>query len=697
MKTKLARVISVLAFTVSLAAGAWGQQAPLSDDELIEQYRSDIRLMLDNTPSPGAPEEETYRNSLLGLRRKLRDLLVEKRGALKSRMQNLRAGASAEVQAVVGSLASTLERVNGEVDAIDRALGQGDAAAAPGRPAADAAPNQSVLSKDDRETLAAARRLLEGAKSERAAMRAASERAVGSITDEQLEEAAAPPEVAGNELPAARCVNGMPVNGSGDSARPGSRYEMAVCTLARNIVLQNRQKRVINLSGDATPLFGILVPKLLKTVGDASYVAFVTEAQERRTDQQLGAGPSGGGATSLVSKGGIPYLFSFAVENGAATRTQGDTGVTFRFNPAGALQTLANRGFITGFRQTENDALLKFLRKTSVGLTFDTSRGDNAGAFTGDRQQLSEVNVKFEFVNERDPRHRKYQREWERFMAEHGVGLAGQIWQTTISTINLGGDEDDPAFTDPALQAWLVKTNEEIAAVDQSLGNEARMDAVAEVIRKRADLLPVDLVNEQTVAAISGFARQFKEYSEAKNRLLDDIAKGNVFTLEYTNKREVNASDTSNFRLIAAKGREVMGGRMDFTANGSLTLFHKRPAALTPAGPRAGRVRDFQFAGQVDVPFQVGAVGQFVFWFSGRYERLLEDAEQLNGVALPGTKGDIAVGQFGLRVPMPGTGLQLPISFTFANRTELVREKEVRGNFGFTFNLDSILARFKPF
>ena len=46
---------------------------------------------------------------------------------------------------------------------------------------------------------------------------------------------------------------------------------------------------------------------------------------------------------------------------------------------------------------------------------------------------------------------------------------------------------------------------------------------------------------------------------------------------------------------------------------------------------------------------------------------------------------------------MPGLGMQLPLSFTFANRTELVKEKEVRGNFGFTFNFDSLLSRIKPF
>ncbi|MGH9752109.1 MAG: hypothetical protein ACREA2_04940 [Blastocatellia bacterium] len=90
-------------------------------------------------------------------------------------------------------------------------------------------------------------------------------------------------------------------------------------------------------------------------------------------------------------------------------------------------------------------------------------------------------------------------------------------------------------------------------------------------------------------------------------------------------------------------------------------------------------------------------LGACVFAFSGKYERAVSNAFMPDGSVAPQTKGDIAVGQVKLTIPIKDTGLKLPISFTFANRTELVREREVRGNFGLTFDLDTLFARFKPF
>ena len=217
----------------------------------------------------------------------------------------------------------------------------------------------------------------------------------------------------------------------------------------------------------------------------------------------------------------------------------------------------------------------------------------------------------------------------------------------------------------------------------------ARINAIATVIGEQADQLPVDLVSEDTVNAITAFAEKNQSYLEKKNDLLDKIARGTIFTLDYTNKREVNAPDTSTFNFIAATGT---GSRIDLTANGSFTLFHSLPTA-TLLTPKPGRFRDFQFAGQVTVPLKAG----LDFWFSGRYERLLENATTFTATTIPGTKGDIAVGQFGLDIPIPGLGMKFPVSFTVANRTELVKEKEIRGNFGFTFNWDTIFSKIKPF
>ena len=56
-------------------------------------------------------------------------------------------------------------------------------------------------------------------------------------------------------------------------------------------------------------------------------------------------------------------------------------------------------------------------------------------------------------------------------------------------------------------------------------------------------------------------------------------------------------------------------------------------------------------------------------------------------------KGNLIVGQAKLTIPVKGSGIKIPLSVTVANRTELIKEKEVRANIGITFDLDAIFAR----
>ncbi len=53
--------------------------------------------------------------------------------------------------------------------------------------------------------------------------------------------------------------------------------------------------------------------------------------------------------------------------------------------------------------------------------------------------------------------------------------------------------------------------------------------------------------------------------------------------------------------------------------------------------------------------------------------------------------GNIGVFQVKYSIPVGSSGVQIPISFTASNRTELVNEKDVRGNIGITF--DQLLAK----
>lgn len=662
MMNRYRRGFLVLLIGFSLTGVRAQQPSPTDDESLIKQYRSQIQTIAANAPAPGSAAEPQYRSGILSLRSKLRDLLLEKRGALKSKIGNLQAAStSAEIRSYVDALQSELQGVNSEVTGLESALAQSGNAIVAAQPAPSTSPSPSATPTNSQRVF---------------------EATVNKLTETDLSKEAAP-EVAKSALPAATCP----------PTATASKYEKGVCGIADEIV-HNRATKKIILRQDKGDLFPIMVAKLLKANSTESYVTFITEAQEARTDQQVGAGPNSKGTTSLVVKGGVPYVFGLAVENGAATRSQSDTTITYRVNPAGVINLLGKKGFISGFQHDQNDPFLKFLGKTSLGFTFDTSRGTTPGVFTGDKQQLSAFSARVELVNDRDPRLKKYERDWENFVATEQVKLGTVIWETSLALNDWGTEKTDETFKDAALQAWLNQTNDAIGKVDASLPDVDRVNAIATVIRQRADLLPVNLVSTETRTALSNFAKQYLSYTTRKNELLDRIARSKVFTIEYTNNREVNAPNTSNINFIAATGT---GSRVDLTANGSFTFFDKKPAAVTPASARPGRIRDYQFAGQMEVPFKVGDLGQFDFWFSGRFQRLVTDASTPAGTVMPGTKGDIAVGQFGLNIPIKSLGIKFPISVTFANRTELIKEREIRGNIGFTFNWDTLFAKLKPF
>jgi hypothetical protein len=661
---RLVGLLIALSLTTSFSlAGTRTLLAPQKDDEtLISEARAELQNLLSAPPPSGSAPETPFKVSVVTARQKLRDLLLQKKGLLRGSIRTLQSSSN-PASAYLASLQRELDVVNTELGALDQALTQSGVivnTTIPPTPTPAATPTNAQIAFDAN---------------------------VKKLSETDLTKAAAPKAVVETALTPAPCLVG------GKPNRPfASKYEGAICGLAIDIDAR-RSEKYIHLRRHKGDLFPILIAKLLKANASESYVSFVTQAQEQRVDQQIGAGPGSQGTTSLVVKGGVPYLFGLAVENGAATQSQSDTTITYRVNPAGMLNLIQKKGFISGFRQNDNDPFLKVLGKTSLGFTFDTNRGSTPGVFTGDKQQLSAFSARIEFVNERDPRLKKYERDWERFVSEEQVKLSDQISNTSLALNEMRSEDDEESFKDPALQAWLIQTNNIIRTVDQGLPYEERVSQTAKILRQRADLLPVDLVSAETTQAVTDFAKRFLEYTQKKNELLERIARGKIFTLEYTNTRGVNAPDLSNINFIAATG---MGARIDLTANGSFTFFNKQPLAATPGGPQPGRVRDFQFAGQVTIPFKVGD-GQFDFWFSGRYERLLENASTQLGTIVPGTKGDIAVGQFGLNIPIKSLGIKFPVSVTFANRTELIKEKEVRGNIGFTFNWDTLFSRLKPF
>jgi len=479
-----------------------------------------------------------------------------------------------------------------------------------------------------------------------------------------------------------------------------SRADQAVCFLARNIIQRriagDTSSVIAPNKGDETFLLPALVGRIAQAgqsaTIDAAVKSFVLDVEASNTDKQLGSDPKSSGTTSLGVKGGIPSVLSWAVENGAAVSSRDGTTVTFRFNPVGISEALSGQGFISGFRTHEDDSLAKFFKKTSVGFSFDTTRGTNPPTLIGSKQQLSAVSFRYQFVNQRDPRDKRYKQMWDEFFAKQGLDFTKQ---QTDQLIKLELATAEGGFKNATLQRWLDETNGALARTTIVATELNKLDAeeeVRKVIEQRLSELPVSELETDPalVQALSDFLVAYLPYLKEKKRIMDEVSKGTLVTFEYTNYREPNAPDLSNLRFIAEKG--TIGG-IDITANASLTFYNKEPA-----GPNIQKIRDFDFSAQLDKKTRdLMGLGPGTLSFTGKYQRLMSNAVAFDGTVLPNTKGDIAAGQIKFIIPIKDSGVKIPFSITFANRTELVREREVRGNFGFTLDLDTLFAKFKPF
>jgi hypothetical protein len=117
---------------------------------------------------------------------------------------------------------------------------------------------------------------------------------------------------------------------------------------------------------------------------------------------------------------------------------------------------------------------------------------------------------------------------------------------------------------------------------------------------------------------------------------------------------------------------------------------------------KASHLRDLQLGAQLDVPVSksvAGHIGNWLLSFSAKYQHVPDDvlADFATVVAAGAVlRGNLFAGQGKLTIPVKGSGVKIPISFTVSNRTELIKETDIRGNIGVTFDLDTIVGFLKP-
>jgi hypothetical protein len=235
-------------------------------------------------------------------------------------------------------------------------------------------------------------------------------------------------------------------------------------------------------------------------------------------------------------------------------------------------------------------------------------------------------------------------------------------------------DAMEMLMNEPAFIQWRETTFARVRAAA-----DTELDAV---LTERFEAFRRISRSEATNTTVRRAVQRTLEYLNERRSLVDTVLRTPLIVMEYTNNRPLDEPRSSDIRLVAET--PLLSGSL--VANAAVSLFDTVPVG-------AERIRHVDGSLQWDLPLSYASgAGAVVLTLATRVQ-YIQNGVAFQNTMLPGTKGTIGVFQLKASVPIKQAGVQLPISVTWANRTELVKEQVVRGQVGLTFDFDSLVTR----
>jgi|GEM_PF-6645622 len=416
-------------------------------------------------------------------------------------------------------------------------------------------------------------------------------------------------------------------------------------------------------------------------------------ARFRRADLQVGASSASGGGTSAVSNPLLPGAIGLALETGAITRSVSGTTTTLKLNPAGLFCLSSENRDAVALRERgcgSYDAARKF----ALSVSFDSSRGDApATGLQPIGDQFSEASARIEILDRRSAKSTAFQRRvrgnWN--MAARNAGVIVRDYQRDLDSL-VGASER---------MAFEERVNDILATYEK---NGGRTQAKRLLLEAAEDLISMLRANGAIRGKLAYALPTFDTFVRAERALWDQLSYDWVVSAEYSYRRpDISVEGIEGFvmmgerppslhtaRLIASKG--ISKANVDFTLNASSSWFGEARPGMQ------GLWRDAQVSG--DAKFilkEIPDYGSPVFSIAALWMRLRQRPLGINISAFNDAEinepGNIGILQAKLELPTTNAALKIPISFTYASRTELVKESDVRGQIGITLNLDSFFAK----
>lgn len=409
--------------------------------------------------------------------------------------------------------------------------------------------------------------------------------------------------------------------------------------------------------------------------------------EAKRTDVQAGAPASASGTTTAVASASKPTFLGLALENGTTTQTTSGTSSTVSINPYKFVDSIAHDEKQTLDPNGEGSRLL---RKLALSVTLNsgsasnskqtsivTSSGTTPATVITQLKEVSNFTLHFDIHNDRDPM---------------SGGAAKKIREKTLVPANYFKSAD-------VIGGFLA---DDLAAEEQKLVSFSG-DISTEVTRYINAEQAKIAKDPAAATAVGTFQQAASDLIKANTALYSGLLHSPTFSVEYSLDRQpkvqamassvssppttlalMSPPDLHTARLIHSWGY--------FTLNASASFFGQKTSIMPDVW------RDLQLGAKVDIPFSgvANIVDKGTLTLSG----LFVDLHQMplginltvNGVSVT-QPGKIGLFQAKYTVPLGNsTGVQLPISITYSNRTDLIKEASVQASIGITFDISKLIA-----
>ena len=413
------------------------------------------------------------------------------------------------------------------------------------------------------------------------------------------------------------------------------------------------------------------------------------QEQTRRTDKQVGSPPSAAGSTTLAEKPGFAEILGFAIEHGAIQKAVSGTTLNLSTTP------YAFTTFNGGDTQS-NYKKYGYLTRLGISADFNIQNQDNPLA-SARRSQLADWSLRLRLSKDRSTRSDDVEKIWDDISGEFArpsIVITDMLRSTFQSDVELEaqrrlivdrfiGLTAQPSMV--AIRASALTRDQKIDQVTEKFICQAKTE-IADGIRSGNFKISEDS-KERIIRVTLPAYEQARNAKAAALKLFDErieaLSYKPIFSLAYNDVRPTSGINYSELKMLYQK---KTGEPISLIANAGLSLYHKPNTAL-----RQQTVRDFAAtlsfegtAGRSPFLLESKDESQITYSFSGRYQRIFENR------FFPGRKADIAFAQFKFNLPM-FSGMSFPFSVTYANASELIKEKHVRTNFGFSFDTDKLL------